>query len=458
VSDRLPPHVVERLRRRLEELAPLGSLTADRVPVEPEVERALAELATRLGPTFPYAEPAYAGQMLKPPHPVAWAAYAATMLLNPNNHSLDGGPATSELEREAVAWIAELIGLESPLAHLTSSGTVANLEALWVARELHPDRAVVSGANAHYTHERLARVIGLRHEQLPQDVRGRLDLDALESRLRHGGVGTAVVTLGTTSLGALDDVRAAADLCETHGARLHVDAAYGGFFTLLADGGEPAVEAGAFRALPRADSVVIDPHKHGLQPYGCGCVLFADPAVARLYLHDSPYTYFSSRDVHPGETTLECSRPGAAAAALWATLRALPLTRDGLGTHLAGARAAALGLAARLRDELELVVEPELDIVCAFPRLASAAAITAAVDGAFDALALSGWHVAKLRLETEWLRSSQPWIEPDAVTTTVLRLCLMKPEHLAVVDELAERLVAATSPPRPPDLTCSADR
>ena len=78
----------------------------------PDGERALAELAARLAATYPYSEPTYAGQMLKPPHPVAWAAYAATMLLNPNNHSLDGGPATSELEREAVAAIAAMVGFD----------------------------------------------------------------------------------------------------------------------------------------------------------------------------------------------------------------------------------------------------------------------------------------------------------------------------------------------------------
>jgi len=450
MTARLPPHVSERLRRRLEALEPLGSLATDGVALGPGGERALGELAERLGSTFPYSEPRYAGQMLKPPHPVAWAAYAATMLLNPNNHSLDGGPATSELEREAVGSIAQMLGLDEPLAHLTSSGTVANLEALWIARQLRPGETVVSGANAHYTHARLCEVIAAPHETLPEDARGRIELDALEDRLRKGGVGTVVVTAGTTSLGALDDVAAAADLCGAHGVRLHVDAAYGGFFALLADGGEPPVEAGPLRAIARADSVVVDPHKHGLQPYGCGCVLFADPSVARFYLHDSPYTYFSSSELHPGETTLECSRPGAAAAALWTTLRALPLTRDGLGAHLAGARAAALALVERLRDRLELVVEPELDIVCVFPRLSSAAAISAATERAFEELAASGWHVAKLRLETGWLLRSHPWVEPDAATTTVLRLCLIKPEHLAVVDELAERLVAATSPQRPP--------
>ena len=80
----------------------------------------------------------------------------------------------------------------------------------------------------------------------------------------------------------------------------------------MADGGDPGVAAGPFAAIAGADSVVVDPHKHGLQPYGCGCVLFADPGVGRLYAHDSPYTYFTSGDLHLGEISLECSRAGAA--------------------------------------------------------------------------------------------------------------------------------------------------
>ena len=71
--------------------------------------------------------------------------------------------------------------------------------------------------------------------------------------------------------------------------------------------------------------MVVDPHKHGLQPYGCGAVLFRDPSVGRLYKHDSPYTYFTSDELHLGEISLECSRAGASAAALWLTLRSLDL-------------------------------------------------------------------------------------------------------------------------------------
>jgi glutamate/tyrosine decarboxylase-like PLP-dependent enzyme len=435
---RLPPALAQRLARRAAELLPLGSLSAERQETSEAERLALAELAERLDNNYPFPDAHYAGQMLKPPHAVAWAAYATAMLLNPNNHALDGGPATARMEREAVAELAGMFGLDPHLGHLTSSGTVANLEALWTARELAPDAVIVSGANAHYTHARMAAVIGARHETVAEDERGRLDLDALGRRLAAGGVGTVVATLGTTSLGALDDLETIGGLCRRHRARLHVDAAYGGFFALVA-GGPDGVPAAPFAAAAHADSIVIDPHKHGLQPYGCGCVLFADPSVGRLYAHDSPYTYFTSGDLHLGEISLECSRAGAAAAALWTTLRAFPLTADGLGVFLGAARRAARALAAALEadERLALVVEPELDIVCPFARAPGASAISAASERAFDQLAEQGWHVAKLRLDTSWLRRRHPWIEADAESTTVLRCCLMKPEHLAIADELA---------------------
>src|SRR5436190_16100187 len=230
----MDPRDVDRLRHRARALVPLGSLGVDSYEPSPRERSALDELAERLADNFPFHLPRYAGQMLKPPHPVAWAAYATAMLLNPNNHALDGGPATAQLERECVDRLAVMVGLPEPyLGHLTSSGTIANLEALWVARELRPGEAVVSGENAHYTHARIGAVIGLAHETLPQDELGRMDLGALAARLAAGGVGTVVATLGTTSLGALDQLGAIADLCEEHGARLHVDAAYGGFFALV---------------------------------------------------------------------------------------------------------------------------------------------------------------------------------------------------------------------------------
>src|SRR3984957_7210435 len=92
------------------------------------VARVLQATAKRLGDNFPYFHPLYAGQMLKPPHPVARAAYALAMSINPNNHALDGGRASSAMELETVRALAEMLGWTTHLGHLTSGGTFANLE------------------------------------------------------------------------------------------------------------------------------------------------------------------------------------------------------------------------------------------------------------------------------------------------------------------------------------------
>src|SRR5690349_19110604 len=150
----LPEPLARRLDERARTLLELGTVTEDRHAPDDAEREALGELARRLHNTYPFPDARYAGQMLKPPAAIAWAAYATAMLLNPNNHALDGGPATAAMEKEVVAALARMFGYERHLGHLTASGTIANLEALWVAREQHPDGAIVSGENAHYTHAR----------------------------------------------------------------------------------------------------------------------------------------------------------------------------------------------------------------------------------------------------------------------------------------------------------------
>src|SRR5207249_8532179 len=123
----------------------------------------------RLIDNFPYFHPLYAGQMLKPPHPVARAAYALATWINPNNHALDGGKASSAMEKEAVAQIATMFGWETHLGHLTSGGTMANLEALWVAGQLQPGKKIVASAQSHYTHERISGVLKLPFGKVSTD-------------------------------------------------------------------------------------------------------------------------------------------------------------------------------------------------------------------------------------------------------------------------------------------------
>jgi glutamate/tyrosine decarboxylase-like PLP-dependent enzyme len=194
-----------------------------------------------------------------------------------------------------------------------------------------------------------------------------------------------------------------------------------------------------------ADSLVIDPHKHGLQPYGCGCVLFRDPAVGRFYKHDSPYTYFTSKQLHLGEISLECSRAGAAAVALWATQQLLPLTPRGeFAQGLRSGRAAALQLDRRLREDGPFVPltsgTPELDIVVWKLKAENAELASELAQKAFVACATRDLHLALVQLPKFWF---EPAGNAGTGVVTCLRSVLMKPEHLTWLDRIWERLSAA---------------
>jgi tyrosine decarboxylase/aspartate 1-decarboxylase len=405
----------------------------------------LKATAERLQDNYPYFHPLYAGQMLKPPHPVARLAYALAMWINPNNHALDGGRATSAMEKEAVAEIAGMYGWKSFLGHLCGGGTMANLEALWVAGQLHPKKKILASEQAHYTHHRISGVLQLPFETVACDAQGRMDGNALAKRVKRGDVGTVVATIGTTATGAVDPLPEILSLQAKHGFRIHADAAYGGYFVL-----EENLEESAGRAFARiaeADSIVIDPHKHGLQPYGCGCVLFRDPEVGRLYKHDSPYTYFSSAELHLGEISLECSRPGAAAAALWATQRLLPLKKGGeFARGLERGRKAALAIFERLRGDARFVTAfaPELDILVFAPRAARVSESSVLSRRIFEAAAKRNLHLAVAELPIHFWERNLGAMKRDRETLTCLRSVLMKPEHLDWVERIWNLLSLAT--------------
>jgi len=414
----------------------------------------LQQVATRLHDNYPYAHPLYAGQMLKPPHPIARAAYALAMSVNPNNHALDGGRASSAMEVEAVAALAQMFHWPHHLGHLSSGGTFANLEALWVTGQLtHTEdgepKAVAASDQAHYTHSRITGVLGLPFVSIPSDDHGRMDLTILESLLATGKIGTVVATLGTTAIGSVDPLDQIVALQKKYKFRIHVDAAYGGYFTLASN---LSLETrAAFDAILHADSIVIDPHKHGLQPYGCGCILFRDPAIGRLYKHDSPYTYFSSKELHLGEISLECSRAGATAVALWSTQQLLPYKPGGaFAQGLEAGHTAALKLNQRLAESpyfLTPISSPQLDIVFWAVRAPTPEASSALAQQIFDESARHDLHLALAKLPMRFFQQNS-WKnilpEDDQTNVTCLRSVLMKPEHLLWLDQLWQRLETAS--------------
>jgi glutamate/tyrosine decarboxylase-like PLP-dependent enzyme len=408
------------------------------------LQAVLSEAAQRMQDNFPYPHPFYVGQMLKPPHPVARLAYMLSLWVNPNNHALDGGRASSAMEKEAVSEIAKMFGWDAHLGHLCSGGTMANLEALWVSGCLRRGKTIVASQQAHYTHSRICGVLGIPFRQIRCDGKARMDTKALLEVLEKEDVGTVVVTVGTTAAGSVDPLSEVLDLQARHGFRIHVDSAYGGYF-VLADNLKNETRA-AYDRLHEADSIVVDPHKHGLQPYGCGCVLFKDPSVGRFYKHDSPYTYFTSSELHLGEISLECSRPGASAVALWATQRMLPLVPGGaFANDLAKCRNAALRLFQLLQNDARFMtaLAPELDIVVWAPKAGSATEASRLSEAVFEEAASENLHLAKANLPQALFVEHWPELEWDQDFITCLRTCLMKPEHFDWMDRIWKALDAA---------------
>jgi glutamate/tyrosine decarboxylase-like PLP-dependent enzyme len=314
---------------------------------------------------------------------------------------------------------------------------------------LHPDKRVIASQQAHYTHSRISEVLGLDFSAVEVDDSGRMQIEHIEALMRAGDVGTIVATMGNTGLGAVDQLPAILELADQYEVRVHADAAYGGYFGLASKLNSDT--RSAFDAMTRVDSIVIDPHKHGLQPYGCGCVLFQNPDVGRFYKHDSPATYFSSAELHLGEISLECSRPGASAVALWATQQLFPLERGGeLGDNLDKSLQAARDFHERLKNSEHFLslMPPELDIVVYAVAAAGAKAASEGARRVFARAAEQDLHLALIELPLALVQAYAPGFDVNtgtdtikseyvnAGTVTCLRSVLMKPEHHAWLDTI----------------------
>ena len=321
---------------------------------------------------------------------------------------------------------------------------MANLEALWISKRIRPGKKILASDQAHYTHSRICSVLDIPFESIASDSLAKMDMKALEKFLEANEVGTVVVTLGTTATGSFDPLPEILKLREKYGFRIHADAAYGGYFT-LAENLRPHTRR-ILDSVSEVDSIVIDPHKHGLQPYGCGCVLFKDPAVGVHYKHDSPYTYFSSDELHLGEISLECSRPGSSAVALWATQKLLPMQKKGaFASQLQTIRDAALVLFDFLKQDSRFItaLEPELDILIWGLNGSKASEISGYSNEFFDLTAKQGLHLAKANMPRSLLENHWPQIEWDQETVTCMRSCIMKPEVKDWIDDIKNIMIRA---------------
>ncbi|MFD6435911.1 pyridoxal phosphate-dependent decarboxylase family protein [Streptomyces venezuelae] len=235
------------------------------------------------------AEPLCAAHLHCPPLAVATAADLAASALNPSMDSWDQAPAATALETLVTRALAAQIH-DNGDALITTGGTEANQLALLLAREAPTTRGPVrllTGANAHHSLTRAAWLLGLPEPVTVPAPNGTLDPAALDDALTElgGPLGTYLVaaTAGTTDAGLIDPLDDIADLCAAHGARLHVDAAYGGGL-LFSD-----TRRTQLHGIARADTVALDLHKLGWQPAAAGLIAVRDPHDLDALNHRADY-------------------------------------------------------------------------------------------------------------------------------------------------------------------------
>ncbi len=338
-----------------------------------------------------------------------------------------------------------MFGWTEHLGHLTGGGTMANLEALWVAGRLEPGKTILASAQAHYTHQRISGVLQLPFETIPCDARGRMDAEALRKRVIRGDVGTVVATMGTTATGSVDPLARHSEFQTKHGFRVHADAAYGGYFGLAGNLGPEARRS--FDRLGRSRF-----HRHRSTQARAAALWVRMRAVSRshrwqaLPARFARYTYFSSGELHLGEISLECSRPGAAAVALWATQKLLPLRKGGeFAKGLEQCREAALDLYQRIAADSRFVAAfpPELDIVVFAPRAERVSESSAMSRRIFEAAARKNLHLALAELPAAFFVANLGGAKVDRDSLTCLRSVLMKPEHREWLDRIWQLLSQA---------------
>ena len=339
----------------------------------------LAETAERLfGHSLFNAHPKFFGYITASPAPIGILGDLLASALNANAGARVLSPAATEVEVQAIRWIAQLIGFETSCGGLmVSGGNMANLVCFWAARAARagwdvrqegtggasPRLRVYGSAETHTWIQKAADLSGLGTASIrwiPTDAEQRMDVDALrraiEADVAAGDRPLLVVgTAGTVSTGAVDPLPAIAAVCREHGVWFHVDGAYGGFAAAAAD---QSGKAGADLAgIGLADSIAVDPHKWLYAPLEAGCALVRDAEHLRAaFAYHPPYYHFEERVTNYVDYGPQNSR-GFRALKVWLALRQVGAAgyRTMIGDDMRLAR--ALADAVRHTPELELLTQ-----------------------------------------------------------------------------------------------------
>jgi tyrosine decarboxylase/aspartate 1-decarboxylase len=284
--------------------------------------------------------------MCTEPHPVAREAAERFLATNP------GDPGTYEtvarLEREAVATLGEIAGLDDAAGYVASGGTEANVQAVRIARNRASTRTpnFVVPASAHFSFHKAADVLGVEMRVAPLDD-FTPDLDAVAELVDDDTV-LVVGVAGTTEYGRVDPIPRLARLADEVDALMHVDAAWGGFVLPFTHHEWDFSDADV-------DTMTIDPHKMGQAAVPAGGLLARGPELLDELSIDTPYLESTS------QVTLTGTRSGAGVASAAAVMD--ELWPDGYREQYETSQSNADWLAAELRVRDVDHVEPTLPIV-----------------------------------------------------------------------------------------------
>jgi aromatic-L-amino-acid decarboxylase len=283
-------------------------------------------------------------------------------------------PGLAQIEANVVRWFCDIVGYPATAGGiLTSGGSLANFSALVTARrELLPDNflsgVLYASDQVHHSIAKAAILAGFPEENVrlvPSDADFRIRTDLLAEAVAADRLGgrrpfLVVGSAGTTNTGAVDDLDGLADFCAAEDLWLHVDAAYGGFFLLTAEGRR------RLAGISRADSVVLDPHKGLFLPYGTGSLLVRDRDTLRR-AHALSADYMPPMQDDPDLVDFNLISPELSRD--WRGLRVwLPIAMHGIGPFRRNLEE-KLELTRWATGELatipgiEIVAEPQLSIV-----------------------------------------------------------------------------------------------
>jgi glutamate/tyrosine decarboxylase-like PLP-dependent enzyme len=288
------------------------------------------------------AHPKFWGYITGSPAPLGMLGDLLASAINPNVGAFVLSPVATELEKQTVRWIAELIGFPSTCGGImVSGGNMANMVAFLAARRAMASwdirRTGLRGGNplvayaSRETHtwiQKAADLFGLGLDAIrwiETDDSLRMNTEALDRAIRtdrESGKVTPFMVIGTAgsvSTGAIDPLGEIAAICKRHALWFHVDGAYGAPAAVLPEA--PA----DLKALSLADSVAVDPHKWLYAPLEAGCTLVREPKhLADAFSFHPAYYHFADSDgekpTNFHELGLQNSR-GFRALKVWLGLR-----------------------------------------------------------------------------------------------------------------------------------------